>query len=195
MHIGITGGIGTGKTTVCQVFETLGVPVLYADAVSKQLTTTPVIMQAIVHQFGAEIYQDNVLQNKLLAAKTFGNATNIKILNNILHPAVQAAYKAWQIDNCDAPYTLYEAAILLESGSKNLVSKIIGVTAPLPLRIQRVVARNNSTPEEVMARINMQMPEAEKLLHYDYTIINDEASMLLPQVIAVHNAILKANIY
>jgi dephospho-CoA kinase len=190
MHVGITGGIGTGKTTVCHIFETLGIPVLYADAVSKSLTSHPEVIEAITNQFGTEMYVNNILQNKLLAATIFKHDSNIKLLNSILHPRVQAIYKAWQITNQNAPYTLYEAAILLESGSKNIVEKIIGVTAPLPLRIQRVVARNGITEAEVMERINMQMPEAEKLKCYDFTINNDGTALLIPQVLDIHNTII-----
>jgi dephospho-CoA kinase len=190
MHLGITGGIGTGKTTVCHIFETLGVPVLYADAVSKLVTTHANVITEIISHFGPEMYVDNILQNKLLAAKIFSNIDNLKLLNSIIHPRVQKTYTAWQLENKDAPYTLYEAAILLESGSKDLVEKIIGVTAPIDIRVQRAMDRNGQTKDEVLARISMQMPEPQKIKFYDFIINNDNASLLIPQVLKIHNSIL-----
>jgi dephospho-CoA kinase len=186
--IGITGGIGSGKTTVCRLFETLGIPVYYADERAKWLMSHDIkLVAAIKELFGSDAYtMEGELNRKYLAQLDFNDRSLLQRLNAIVHPAVFEDGERWFQQQGHVPYALKEAALIYESGGYSQLDGVIVVTAPESLRIQRVVARDNSTEEEVAARINQQMPEAEKVARADYVINNDGEHPLIPQVMAIH---------
>lgn len=183
---GITGGIGSGKTTVCSVFEILGVPVYYADDESKKLFQDPVISEMILSKFGKSILIDGKIDRKLLGSIVFNDPQKLTILNAIMHPAVKQHFDKWCELHNDSAYVLKEAAILFESESYKSVQKIITVTAPVELRIARVVKRDNVLSEDVMKRISSQMSDEEKIKRSDFVLINDEKQLIIPEIIKIH---------
>ena len=187
--IGITGGIGSGKTTVCMIFETLGVPVYYADVQAKKLMhTKPSVKAAIKELFGVEIYHNDKLDVKKLAEIVFNNKIALKNLNGIVHPAVQHDFDDWCArQTCH--YILEEAAIIYESKIEHRFQKIILVTAPDAVRIQRVCKRDNVSPQTVRERMKNQYPEEKKIAMADYVIVNDDIQMLIPQIVSIHKQI------
>lgn len=187
-HLGITGGIGSGKTTVCKIFETLGIPIYYADERAKYLMShDPELIAGITELFGKEAYlEPHVLNRTQIAKIAFNDKEKLNQLNALVHPAVGRDGLAWQTAQQNVPYTLKEAALLYESGSYRSLDKIIVVTAPLELRIQRVMARDEAKRAEVEARIAKQMPEEEKVKLADFVIYNDGEQALIPQAVAIH---------
>lgn len=187
-HLGITGGIGSGKTTVCKIFETLGIPIYYADDRAKFLMShDPNLIMGIIELFGQEAYlEPQVLNRAHIAQVAFNDKDKLTQLNALVHPAVARDGLEWQAAQYDVPYTLKEAALLYESGSYRSLDKIIVVTAPLKLRIERVMARDGAKREEVEARIAKQMPESEKVNMADFVIYNDGEQALIPQVMSIH---------
>ena len=191
LKIGITGGIGSGKSTVAKVFEMLGIPVYYADDTAKKLMNEDVFLKKqLIDAFGKEIYQNGVLNRSSLSELVFNNPEKLSQLNGIVHPATIADAEYW-MQQQHSVYAIKEAAILFESGANKYVDKVIGVFAPVQLRISRVMQRDNSTQEEVTARMNKQMEEEKKMKLCDYVIINDEQELIIPQVLKIHEAILK----
>jgi dephospho-CoA kinase len=191
MIIGITGGIGSGKTIVCEIFKQLGVPVFNADNVARDLMQNNqeayTLLQA---QFGETIFPLLGQFNKLhLSQLVFNNPDELSQLNSIVHPFVRTAFNNWK-EKQTSPYILHEAAILIESGFNKLCDKVIVVEAPEGLRIQRVTARDGKSTEDVVSIIQQQMPDEERRKHADYTIINNEISPLLPQVLTIHETLL-----
>lgn len=187
-HLGITGGIGSGKTTVCKIFETLGIPIYYADDRAKYLMShDPDLITGIIDLFGPEAYlEPQVLNRTHIAQVAFNDKDKLAQLNALVHPAVGKDGLEWQAAQQDVPYTLKEAALLYESGSYRSLDKIIVVTAPLELRIERVMARDGSKLEDIEARISKQMPEAEKVNLADFVVYNDGEQALIPQVMSIH---------
>jgi dephospho-CoA kinase len=191
--IGITGGIGSGKTTVAKIFACLGIPVLNTDTVAKQLYKTDLqLRQQIIDAFGNDIFVNNILQPKVLAAIAFASEENTALLNSIVHPKVITYSNNWVQQQLHVPYCIKESALLIESGAYINMNAIILVSAPINVRLQRVINRDNTTKEAVMLRIEKQMPEEEKIKLATYTIINDEAKALIPQVLNIHNAIINS---
>lgn len=193
LKIGITGGIGSGKTTICRVFETLGIPVFYADDSAKQIMVTdPVLVAGIKEAFGAESYlEGGVLNNKHIAGIVFNDAAQLAKLNALVHPAVFRAFDAWMLqvpENC--PYILKEAALLFESGSYQMCDQTILVTASEDIRIARVMQRDGVTAEQVKARIDKQLPDEKKIELADFLILNEETSSVIAQVLALHEQFL-----
>ncbi len=190
MKVGITGGIGSGKTTVCKVFEVLGVPVFYADAAAKYLMQKDKnLKQQILELFGPDAYQNGNLNRAFISKLVFSDKEKLAKLNAITHPAVIKYGGEW-MDRQTAPYTLKEAAIFFETGSNKKMDLMIGVSAPLHLRIQRTILRENISEEAVQARISKQMNEQEKMNLCDYVIINDDKSSVIDQVLALHQILL-----
>jgi dephospho-CoA kinase len=187
LKIGITGGIGSGKTTVCKIFETLGIPVYYADERAKWLMTNDLeLVKNIKILFGKAAYNDGILNRSYIAEIAFSDPQKLEQLNSLVHPAVLRDGEIWQESHPNVPYTLKEAALLFESGSYKQLDKIIVVTAPLELRIQRVLQRDQTSREAVEARIAKQMLEEEKIKRADFIIINDNTHALIPQVLQIH---------
>jgi len=188
LKVGITGGIGSGKTTVCKVFETLGVPVYYADVEAKKIQEEDAeVKGAIVKEFGENIITSSgTIDRTKLAAIVFNNKDKLQKLNNIVHPAVAKHFNDWLAANRASKYTLQEAAILFESGVYKTVDKIISVIAPLDIRIARTIKRDRISEELVKQRINNQLSDEEKIKRSDFIIYNDEQQLLIPQIIRIH---------
>lgn len=191
LRVGITGGIGSGKSTIATMFEVLGIPVYYADGAAKKLMNEDVFLkEQLTAAFGKEIYQHGMLDRSYLSGLVFNNPEKLALLNSIVHPATIADAENWmQLQH--SAYAIKEAAILFESGANKYVDKVIGVYAPAALRISRVMQRDNSTEEAVMARMNKQMEEEKKIKLCDYVITNDEQELVIPQVLKIHEALLK----
>ncbi|MCE3280536.1 MAG: dephospho-CoA kinase [Bacteroidetes bacterium] len=183
---GITGGIGSGKSTVCAVFELLGVPVYYADEESKRLFHEPSVADMVLEKFGKAILKDGVIDRKLLGSIVFNDPQKLLMLNEIMHPAVKEHFNKWCALHRDSAYVLKEAAILFESDSYKSVQKIITVTAPVELRIARVIKRDQALREDVMKRIASQISDEEKIKRSDFVLVNDEKELLIPEIIKIH---------
>lgn len=192
LKIGITGGIGSGKSTICQVFELLGIPVFYADAAAKALmATNEQLKQAITADFGKDSYlPDGNVNRAYLAGVVFDNPTALEKLNALVHPVVFKAFDDW-VKAQHSPYVIKEAALLFESGSHQLCDKTILVTAPEALKIARIVKRDQTTEEEIRARMARQMPDEEKIPMADILIHNDEQSLLIPKILQLHQQFLQ----
>jgi dephospho-CoA kinase len=193
LKIGITGGIGTGKTTACEIFEKLGVPVYYADDRAKWLQNNqPEVIAALKALFGAFIYKDGILDRAAVGSIVFTDKEKLEKLNAIVHPAVFQDSENWQEQqrNSGKAYTLKEAALLFETGSNKQLDKIIVVSAPLELRVKRVMQRDTLSREEVLKRISSQMPQEEKENLADFVIQNEDLKDLEDQIKSVHEHIL-----
>lgn len=192
LKVGITGGIGSGKTTVCKIFQLLDIPVYFADERAKWLMVNDkTIIQQLKDAFGAAVYLDSgALNRAYLAGIVFEDQSQLAILNNIVHPAVRLDGEQWHAQQKDVPFTLKEAALFFENGSYQHMDKMITVTAPESIRIQRVIARDQSTAAAVKARIDKQLPDSEKVAKSDFVIHNDGSQSLILQVTELY-AILK----
>lgn len=184
--IGLTGGIGSGKTTIAKIFSTLGIPVYDADSAAKRLMQTDeALMQKIIQAFGKESYTGNQLNRDWLASLVFNDEEKLKALNAITHPATVQDSIAW-FNRQKAPYAIKEAALLFESGSHKLLDHIIGVWAPQELRIERVLARGGMNRQQVVERMKKQMNEEEKMSRCDFIINNYGRQSVIEQVVALH---------
>lgn len=190
LQVGITGGIGSGKTTVCRIFGVLGVPVYYADDAAKRLMNESPLRESIIEHFGKDAYAGQQLDRAYLAAQVFNNQEKLDLLNSLVHPVTIADAAKWMSEQT-YPYALKEAALLFESGSNRLLDYVIGVSAPVHLRISRTVARDQSNAEAIQQRMNRQMDEEEKMKRCDFVLINDEKHLLIPQVIELHQHLLR----
>lgn len=187
LSIGLTGGIGSGKSIVAKIFRTLGVPVLDADALAKKIMLENEDVRAqIINSFGAESYNQAGLNRSFIANIVFKDPFQLEVLNSIVHPATIEAGKKWASQQ-NTPYTIKEAALFFESGSAEGMDLIIGVYAPDALRIQRVMHRDQTSREEVLNRMKHQISQKIKMKLCDRVIINDEQSLLIPQIMALHN--------
>lgn len=187
LKVGITGGIGSGKSTVSAVFVSLGIPFYNADARAKWLTEHhPDIVREIIALFGNQAYAFGSYNRKYIASLVFNDTDKLLQLNQIIHPRVEADYKQFCEEHKDALYTLKEAAILFESGSYKLLDKTIMVLADKELRIRRVCKRDNISREDVLKRMEKQMPDKEKVKLADFVIKNNLQDMIIPQVIELH---------
>ena len=192
LKVGITGGIGSGKSVVCKIFSSLGIPIYDADNAAKELVETNAKIKAdIKKEFGSDLYNAlGKLDRKKMAAKVFNNKTALEKLNSIIHPAVIKHSEVWAKKHNDALYIIREAAILFESGTYKGLDKIIVVTAPEELRIKRVMERDKKSKEEILAIIKNQSSDKEKIKRSDFAITNDERKLVLPQVLSIHEKLL-----
>jgi dephospho-CoA kinase len=189
LQIGITGGIGSGKSLICKIFATLGIPVYDADSHAKALMTTDgILVSQIKKEFGDLSYHaDGTLNRNYLGAHVFDDENKLEALNKLVHPRVGVDYERWVDQHRDAPYVLKEAALLFESGSHRLLDKIVVVSAPESLRQKRVLQRDaHRTVEQFKAIVEKQLPEEEKLNQADYIIVNDDTVLVIPQVLKLH---------
>ena len=190
LRIGLTGGIGSGKSTVAHIFSVLGIPVYDADSAAKRLMSeNEILKNKIIENFGDASYHNGQLNTKYLSEQVFNEAGKTDLLNSLVHPATIQDAEKW-MKKQSAPYIIKEAALIFESGSNKMLDKVIGVSSPLSLRIERTMKRNNITRKQVMERINLQMNEEEKMRLCDYVIYNDEQQMLIPQVLQLHEQFL-----
>ncbi|MEN6291744.1 MAG: dephospho-CoA kinase [Methanobacterium sp.] len=169
--VGITGGIGSGKTTITKYIESLGYPVYIADDEAKKLLDTPNVIKELTDTFGSEVTQDGLVDRKKLASFVFGNKDNLKKLNEIIHPKVREHFINW-VKQFDTPLVFKEAAILFESGAYKDCDYTILVTAPEEVRVERVIKRDNTTREEVLNRIRSQWSDEDKAKLSNYVINN-----------------------
>ena len=193
MIVGITGGIGSGKSIVARIFKTLGVPVYNSDVRSKELlNTNSKLKSRLIEQFGKEIYTSSGIDRKHFASIIFNDKKLLEISNSIIHPFVKNDFEVW-ISLQDFPYTIKESAILFETDIYKQLDKIVLVTASEELRIKRVVERDQIPEKVVLERIKNQWEDAKKILLADFIIINDETELLLPQVLKIHQVLLKSD--
>ena len=186
LKIGLTGGIGSGKSTVAKVFQTLGIPIYYADKAAKEImNTNEALKQQIIHHFGEDIYENKVLNRILLAQKVFNNPSQLNLLNSLVHPPTIQAAEDWFVQQ-KAPYCIKEAALIFESGSQQNLDFVIGVYTTTTVRLQRVMQRDKTTKEEVQQRMDMQIDETIKMRLCDFVVTNNEQELLIPQVMALH---------
>jgi dephospho-CoA kinase len=170
--IGLTGGIGSGKSTVAKYFQTFGIPVYIADEQAKIIAESPEIVQAVKINFGDEIFENEKLNREKLSQIVFNNPEKLKQLNAIIHPAVKKDFDLWVKTHANEPYLIKETAILFESGSYKDCDFIITVTAPLETRIRRVIKRDGTTREKVLKRIENQWTDAERIAKSKFIIEN-----------------------
>ena len=186
IQIGITGGIGSGKTTVCRVLEQLHIPVYYADDESKKILASADIEKRVAKVFGnAVLDEQGNLNRAKLSAIVFEHPTELQKLTSILHPAVNEHYHAWLKTQKNKSMVAKEAAVLFESGAFAQMDKIITVYAPKELRIERTMQRNNYTRQEILNRMKQQLSEKEKIRQSDFVIYNDGKKLVIPQVLQI----------
>jgi len=188
LKVGVTGGIGSGKTTVCRVFEKLGIPLFNADLEASKLMNNDVFLIAEIKKtFGQDIYdENNTLRRKNLSAMVFNNQDLLMHLNALVHPAVFRHFAIWHARQANVPYVIKEAAIMFESGADKELDLIIQVSAPETLRIKRVCLRDGVPPESVQLRIQAQISDKEREERSDFILTNDDEQLLLPQILKVH---------
>ncbi len=190
LRIGLTGGIGSGKSTVARIFQSLGIPIYSSDIEAKRLMQTdPFIRESIVEAFGEEAYNGSMPNTKRMAEIVFNDPAALEKLNQIIHPATINNAKAW-MGKQQAPYVIKESALIFESGAGEGLDLVICVYAPKSLRIQRVMQRESVSRETVLARMNRQIDEELKRRLCDRVIYNDEQQPLLQQVLSLHKSLL-----
>ncbi|MEZ7498009.1 dephospho-CoA kinase [Flavobacterium sp. Arc3] len=170
--VGLTGGIGSGKTTIAKYFKSLGIPVYIADDEARKIMQTAEVINSIKETFGAGLFQGADLKRDKLAEIVFNDAEKLKQLNSIVHPAVKSHFKQWLFEHKESAIVIYEAAILFESGNYKDFDVIITVTAPLESRIQRVMDRDKTTRDKILERINSQWTDEQRVSKSDYVIEN-----------------------
>ncbi len=189
LKVGLTGGIGSGKTTIAHIFEVLGIPVYYADIEAKNLMNENAeIKQQIIYHFGVQSYVDGFLNKPYISSIIFNNPQKLAIINSITHPITIANAELW-MEQQKSPYAIKEAALIFEANAEKKLDSIIGVKSSVELRIKRVMQRDNITEKEVLAKMEKQMNEDEKMSRCNYIIENDEIQMLIPQVLEIHKKI------
>ena len=188
--IGITGGIGSGKTYVASVFQSLGIPIFNADIQAKKLmTSSGKLMKLVKEEFGNDIYKDSDLNKEKLASIVFNDKSKLEKLNSLVHPIVKKEFNNWCKKQI-SPYVIKEAAILFESNSHVGLDAVICVSAPLDLRMKRLLNRDDYSEKEIKKRIENQISQEEKEQRSDYIIVNHERDLLLPQIIKIHEKLI-----
>jgi dephospho-CoA kinase len=191
MKLGVTGGIGSGKTSVCKVFCVLGIPVFFADSEANNVMNDDQnIMREINRIAGDDLYEEGILDRRKLASIIFNDQELLKKVNSLVHPVVINNFMRWT-EVQTTPYVIMEAAILFESGASELVDRVATVIAPVEERIARVTQRNTLTREQVIERINNQVNDAERIKRSDYIINNSENEMIIPAILRIHEDILE----
>lgn len=187
LKTGLTGSIGSGKTMVAKLFSTLNIPIFYADTEAKKMLNISAIKQSILETIDSGVLDDEGnIDRKKLAQIIFNDKKKINALNDLIHPAVIESFLQWTRQYSDQHYVIQEAAILFETGYYKVMDKNIVVTAPMELRVERVLQRDGISREEVLQRINNQWKDEDKMLLADYVIINDGTKMLIPQIMEIH---------
>ena len=187
LTVGITGGMGSGKTTVCKIFELLRVPVFYADDEAKKLYDNKTIKQKIVKVFGATILNKNKeIEKRILSQKVFNDKSLLAKLNAIIHPEVRRNFNEWKKQQKDKKYVIKEAAVMIESGAHKEIDYLISVKSSKSLRIKRLLDRNNLTVSEINKRINQQLSDKKRAQYADAIINNDDKHSLIEQALKIH---------
>ena len=196
LRVGLTGGIGSGKSTVAKIFEVFGVPLYYADEAARRLMNENEELKAKIREvFGNDIYNNGRLDRATLAAIVFNDPKKLEQLNSLVHPVTftdaTALLHKLEIAEPPVPYAIKEAALIFESGAEEWLDYVIGIYAPAPLRIQRAMQRDHCSAEDVMARMNKQMDEETKMQRCNFVLNNDEQQLLVPQVMALHDHLME----
>jgi dephospho-CoA kinase len=191
IKIGLTGGIGSGKTTVAEVFRELGAPIYLADVEAKKFLFNLDVQSELILNFGQKVVSDGEVNKAVLASIVFSNKQALTTLNEIIHPRLRKHYLDWCKEHEDYSYTIMEAAILFENGFDQLVDKSIVVTAPTDQRIERAMSRDNSNKEQVQARINNQWSQEALIARSDFIINNHDNALILPQIMRLHDRLLQ----
>ena len=190
-NLGVTGGIGSGKTTVCRVFNTLGIPAFSADKIAGEIMENDQgIIRRINSIAGKDLYKNGSLDRKELASLIFSDIKLLEKVNSIVHPVVFDHFNTWRNEQ-SAPYVIMDAAILFESGASKLMNKVASVIAPIEERVERVIQRSNLTREQVQDRIRNQMDDESRKKLSDYVIHNSENDMIIPAILKIHEDILQ----
>jgi len=188
-RIGLTGNIGSGKTTIASCFEILGIAVFNADKKAKLLMNKDVnLKQSLIAEFGKEVFLNNELNRKYLSNLAFNDDLVLKRLNALVHPVVQEAFEKWSIQQSGA-YIIKEAAILFESNTYQSLDAIICISCPEEIRLKRILKRDDLSEKQVRQRMSHQWAEEKKISLSDYVITNDNSSLVMPQILSVHNAL------
>jgi dephospho-CoA kinase len=188
-RIGLTGNIGSGKTTVATCFEVLGIAVFNADKQAKLLMNKDVnLKQSLIAEFGKEVFLNNELNRKYLSKLAFNDDLVLKRLNALVHPVVQEAFEKWSIQQSGA-YVIKEAAILFESNTYQSLDAIICISCPEEIRLKRILKRDDLSEKDVRQRMSHQWAEEKKISLSDYVITNDNSSLVMPQILSVHSAL------
>jgi dephospho-CoA kinase len=187
LKVGVTGNIGSGKSTVCKIFESLKIPVFNADRQAKALYARPEIAGRVKSIFGADVFDENgVLNKQKLARLVFGDSVALQQLNGIIHPALMEVYREWLHRHAAFPYTVHEAAVIFENGLEKQFDFIINVSCPEDIRMRRIRERDGLSAEEIRKRMSRQWPEEEKNSRSDAVIVNDGKHLVIPQVMKIH---------
>ena len=190
LRVGLTGGIGSGKSTVAQIFEVLGIPVYYADIEAKKLMNENAeLRSAIIKNFGKEAYSKDTLNRKHIASIVFSDPVKLELLNSIVHPATKKDGDDWMRRQTTA-FAIHEAALIFEAKVSDRLDHVIGVSSPQELRIKRAMERDSVTREEILKRMTKQLDEEIKMSQCDFVVINDEQQLLIPQVLALHQQLI-----
>jgi len=193
MVVGLTGGIGSGKTTVAKLFSVLGCPVYNSDDRAKKMYFLPEVKKKVTELLGEKAYTpQGELERAYVSEKIFSDKTLLDKINNIIHPAVGEDFKNFLKQNAESRMVIKESALLFETGIYKQLDKNLLVTSPVAIRIKHLQQRDKASVEQITARINSQMPDEEKIPHSDMVIINDEEHALIPQVLAIYNKLLNA---
>lgn len=193
LRVGLTGGIGSGKSLVARIFETLGIPVYYADDAAKKLQQTdPTLKAGIIEHFGEDAYVNGQLNRKYISTVVFSQPEKLELLNSLVHPATIRDAERW-LATQTTHYAVKEAALIFESGSQRDLDIVIGVFAPESLRIKRVMERDQVSAEEVVRRMHMQISDRIKARLCDFVIRNDETELIIPQVLRIHEALMNTS--
>ena len=190
LRIGLTGGIGSGKSTVAQIFEVLGIPIFYADTEARRIMNEDEnLKEAIIKNFGSSSYTEGELNRSYIASLVFNDQEKLELLNSLTHPVTMKYGNEWMM-NQKTSYAIHEAALIFEANVNKRLDYVIGVHAPLQLRIKRAMERDKVTEEEILRRINRQMDQDRKMKLCDFIIQNDEQHLVIPQVLSIHRELL-----
>ena len=191
LRIGLTGGIGSGKSTAAQIFEVLGIPVYYADVEAKRLMSEDTELKSSISKiFGEEAYASNTLNRKYISSIVFSDPARLEQLNAIVHPATKKDSENW-MNRQTTPYAIHEAALIFEANVSDRLDYVIGVSSPKELRIKRTMERDAVGHDEVLQRMNKQLDEEIKMRNCDFVLINDEKQLLIPQVLELHEKLIR----
>jgi len=194
LKIGLTGGIGSGKTTIAKIFVNLGIPVFFADTEARRLMEESVeVIRSVKNSFGEDSYNGSQLNRKYLADVVFSDPAKLEKLNSIVHPAVHKHFENWTLDYTDKPYVIEEAALLFETGIYKSFDYNVLVTAPISKRVERVMMRDNVVESDVLKRMEAQMTDDEKIIHSHFLIFNDDENLILNQTLALHEKLISLN--
>lgn len=192
LRVGLTGNIGSGKSTVARIFKVLGIPVFHADEEAKKCYDNPELRSSMVRHFGERILNPGgEIDRKALAAIVFNDPPSLEYINVAIHPLVTDAFTRWIESGHQAPYVVHEAAIIFERGLQRFFDRIIHVSCPKEIAIRRVMLRDTADGNSVMKRMQFQLPDEKKAEMADFVILNDGSKLVIPQVCSIHGSLLE----